>query len=193
MCKRLMFFLVFFIVISSVVFARGSRERVTVESEFISVEYQLAAFCNQTIVFNIRHNLDISSIIKIELEFIWRNNTLEQSRERFWRENSGLTRGEFELLREELMERERILIENFDHSNEELIKVDRKVFYFFPTQDITFEYWIGVGGWDSGIDYNLQEQMFLNTSDETFIILIWLNNRLIYENWDFWVGCAQIF
>ncbi|MCL2293454.1 MAG: hypothetical protein FWC36_01090 [Spirochaetes bacterium] len=67
------------------------KERVAVESEFISVEYQLAAFCNETIVFNIRHNLDISSIIKIELEFIWRNNTLVQSLERFWRENSGLT------------------------------------------------------------------------------------------------------
>ena len=196
MNKQFILFLIFFTGISSALLASGLMEQDSAEREFISVEYdaKYGAYCNETIVFNIKHNLEISSIIKIELELIWRNNALEQALQRFWNENvRGLTRGEYELLQEEIEERENNFIENFDHSKEELIKVEGKVYYFYPTQDITFEYWVGLGGWNEDIDEKLHEIMFDDISEEYFIILIWMNNYLIYENREFMVSCSSIF
>ena len=187
MDNRFIIFLIVFIYISGTLLALGSREQVSEEREFIYVEYEdkFGAYCNEKIVFNIKHNLDISSIVKIELEFIWRKNFV-QSVEQFRREN-------IELSLERQSELEEIFMQNFDHSMEELTIVDKQVYYFFPSENITFEYWVGVGGWNDTIDDNLQKEMFADVSDEYFIILIWLNNRLIYENKEFWVGCSSIF
>ncbi|MDR2964867.1 MAG: hypothetical protein LBU88_03730 [Treponema sp.] len=186
MNKQLIFFIILFISINSALFALGSREQVSKKKEFISIEceHEFGAYCNEKMVFNIKHNLDISSIIKIELEFIWRKN-FSQALDQFWEENSTLSL-------EELANLEEIFIQNFDHSMEELVLIDKKVYYFFPGEDITFEYWVGVGGWNDDIDAKLQEEMFVNVSEEYYILLIWLNNKLIYENSDFFVICVSI-